>query len=77
MTQERVHLKDNSARCKEMERWMDKNETGEGVVGNGSETRDASPAKVRGGAKTRPVQATSDIRQYKRCKTSTNRSAVS
>jgi hypothetical protein len=30
-TEERVHRKDNSARFKEMEKWMDKNLTGEGV----------------------------------------------
>jgi hypothetical protein len=30
-TQERVHRKDNSARFKEMEKWMDKNLAGEGV----------------------------------------------
>ncbi len=31
MTQVRVHRKDNSARFKDMERWMEKNLTGEGV----------------------------------------------
>jgi hypothetical protein len=30
-TEERVHRKDNSARFKEMEKWMNKNLTGEGV----------------------------------------------
>jgi hypothetical protein len=57
-----VHRKDNSARFKEMERWMDKNVTGEGVVGKASEAGRASPAKVRGGAKTSPVQTSSTRR---------------
>jgi hypothetical protein len=42
MNQARVHRKDNSARFKEMERWMDKNLTGEGVgvkASEGFETR--------------------------------------
>ncbi len=30
-TEERVHRKDNSARFKEIKKWMDKNLTGEGV----------------------------------------------
>ncbi len=46
-TQERVHRKDNSARFKEMERWMDKNLTGEGVGVKTSEAIEASPGKKR------------------------------
>jgi hypothetical protein len=45
--QERVHRKDNSARFKEMERWMDKNVTGEGVGVKTSEAIETSPAKKR------------------------------
>ncbi len=47
MTQARVHRKDNSARFKEMERWMDKNLTGEGVGVKGSEGIETSPANNR------------------------------
>ncbi len=50
MTQARVHRKDNSdnsARFKEMERWMDKNLTGEGVGVKASEGIETSPAKKR------------------------------
>jgi hypothetical protein len=43
-TQERVHRKDNSAHFKEMERWMDKNLTGEGVVVKASQGIETSPA---------------------------------
>ncbi len=46
-TQERVHRKENSARFEEMERWMDKNLTGEGVAVTARETNEASPAKAR------------------------------
>ncbi len=46
-TQERVHRKDNCARFKEMERWMDKNLTGEGVGVKTSEVIETSPAKKR------------------------------
>ena len=45
MTQARVHRKDNSARFKEMERWMDKKLTGEGVGVKASEGIETSPAK--------------------------------
>ena len=47
MTQARVHRKDNSARFKEMERWMDKHLTGEGVGVKASEGIETSPAKKR------------------------------
>ena len=47
MTQARVYRKDNSARFKEMERWMDKNLTGEGVGVKASEGIETSPAKKR------------------------------
>jgi hypothetical protein len=47
MTQVRVHRKDNSARFKEMERWMDKNLTGEGVGAKASEGIETSPVKNR------------------------------
>ncbi len=46
ITQERVHRKDNSARFKEMERWMDKNLTGEGVGSNASQAKKCRPAKT-------------------------------
>jgi hypothetical protein len=46
-TQERVHRKDNNARFKEMERWMDKNLTGEGVGVKTTEVIETSPAKKR------------------------------
>jgi hypothetical protein len=59
MTQERVHRKDNSARFKEMERWIDKNLTGEGVGVKASEGNEASPAKTREGSKARPVKTAS------------------
>jgi hypothetical protein len=45
-TQERVHRKDNSARFKEMERWMDKNLTGEGVGSNASEAKKAAQQRL-------------------------------
>ncbi len=47
MTQVRVHRKDNSARFKEMEVWMEKNLTGEGVGVKASEVIETSPAKHR------------------------------
>jgi hypothetical protein len=47
MTQVRVHGKDNSARFKEMERWIDKNLTGEGVAVTTREANEGSPAKAR------------------------------
>ncbi len=45
-TQARVHRKDNSAHFKEMERWMDKNLTGEGVGSKVSEAKKGRPAKT-------------------------------
>jgi hypothetical protein len=55
-TQERVHRKDNSARFKEMERWMDKNLTGEGVGVKASKGIETSPAKKRQVTKERQVK---------------------
>ena len=46
-TEVRVHRKDNSARFKEMERWMDKNLTGEGVAVTAREANEGSPANAR------------------------------
>jgi hypothetical protein len=46
-TEVRVHRKDNSARFKEMERWMDKNLTGEGMAVTTREANEGSPANAR------------------------------
>ncbi len=46
-TEVQVHRKDNSARFKEMERWMGKNLTGEGVAVTAREANEGSLAKAR------------------------------
>ncbi len=47
MTGERVHRKDNSARFKDKERWLDKKLTGESVGLQASKVIEARPAKKR------------------------------
>jgi hypothetical protein len=56
-TKERVHKKDNSARFKEMGRWMDKNLTGEGRQVKAREADEARPEKARETDEARAVKA--------------------
>ncbi len=55
-TQETVHRKDNSQRFKDMERWMDKNLTGEGRRVKSREAKESSPAKARVADKDIPAK---------------------